>query len=146
MFMLQNGGGDPNLAVTEINQTPLHLACAGGFLDVAKYLVSKGANPLSKDVNDATPFLHACQTGNVELIQYLMDLGCDYRAVDVDKWTALHRAAHCGRVATIQKLLGLGLNKADVDAHGNTPLALAQRFKFNYVKAGTWNEIKKLLS
>lgn len=50
------------------------LACAGGFLEVAKILLSNGA-----DVNlgQSTPLMEASQEGHLELVQYLIQHGAD---------------------------------------------------------------------
>ena len=48
------------------------LACAGGFLDVVKILLSQGA-----DINlgQSTPLMEASQEGHMELVQYLIENG-----------------------------------------------------------------------
>jgi ankyrin repeat protein len=48
------------------------LACAGGFIDVAKILLSNGA-----DINlgQSTPLMEASQEGHIELVQYLIENG-----------------------------------------------------------------------
>ena len=48
------------------------LACAGGFLDVVKILLSNGA-----DINlgQSTPLMEASQEGHIELVQFLIENG-----------------------------------------------------------------------
>jgi ankyrin repeat domain-containing protein 17 len=48
------------------------LACAGGFLDVVKILLSKGA---SINLGQSTPLMEASQEGHIELVQYLIENG-----------------------------------------------------------------------
>ena len=55
------------------------LACAGGFLDVVKILLSNGA-----DINlgQSTPLMEASQEGHIELVQFLIENGRN-RLVDL---------------------------------------------------------------
>ena len=50
------------------------LACAGGFSEVVKILLSNGA-----DINlgQSTPLMEASQEGHIELVQYLIENGID---------------------------------------------------------------------
>jgi len=48
------------------------LACAGGFLDVVKILLSNGANI---NLGQSTPLMEASQEGHIELVQYLIENG-----------------------------------------------------------------------
>ena len=51
------------------------LACAGGFLDVVKILLSNGA-----DINlgQSTPLMEASQEGHIELVQFLIENGTNH--------------------------------------------------------------------
>ena len=55
------------------------MACLRGNLDVAEYLVKKGANPLAVDTRGNTPLHYASSSGNAWLLQWLLDLGEDVR-------------------------------------------------------------------
>jgi len=48
------------------------LACAGGFLDVVKILLSNGANI---NLGQSTPLMEASQEGHIELVPYLIENG-----------------------------------------------------------------------
>jgi len=48
------------------------LACAGGFLDVVKILLSNGANI---NLGQSTPLMEAAQEGHIELVQFLIENG-----------------------------------------------------------------------
>ncbi len=50
------------------------LACAGGFLDVAKILITNNANV---NLGQSTPLMEASQEGHVELVQYLIQNHAD---------------------------------------------------------------------
>ncbi len=57
-----------------INLFLVTLACAGGFLDVAKILISNGA---TVNLGQSTPLMEASQEGHVELVQYLIQNNAD---------------------------------------------------------------------
>ncbi len=48
------------------------MACAGGFLDVVKILLSNGANI---NLGQSTPLMEAAQEGHIELVQFLIENG-----------------------------------------------------------------------
>ena len=65
-----------NLALRDAStgDTPLHVACAKGLLDIARYLVERGADLLVNDVVDMTPLHLAAKEGHDELLAYLLDV------------------------------------------------------------------------
>lgn len=66
-----------NALVDHIGWKPLHYACATGKLDVAQFLVSKGAIVDSQSLNGTTPLMMAVQSGNEDLVKFLLDNGAD---------------------------------------------------------------------
>jgi ankyrin repeat protein len=78
---------DPTLLdLKDINgNTPLNIAC-GGFrkqLDIARYLINKGADINTKNNNGSTPLHNACSIANpeeVELVKLLILKGADVNA------------------------------------------------------------------
>ena len=63
--------------IDHIGWTPLHYACAKGHLDVAQFLINKGAIIDSLSPGDTTPLMMAVQSGNEPLIKLLLDKGAD---------------------------------------------------------------------
>lgn len=55
--------------------TPLHMACTHGNLEVAKMLISKGAQLRCCDEENNTPLLVACTEGHIKLVQLLFAAG-----------------------------------------------------------------------
>ena len=53
-------------------ETPLHEAIKGGRLDVMKYLMSKGCDPMRGGKSGVTALHHACQHGRIEEVKYLI--------------------------------------------------------------------------
>ena len=68
---------DPQLAVSKIdrNNTPLHIAARNNQLEIAKYLVVKGADVNAVSKYQGTPLDLAIEAGNKEIIGYLESTG-----------------------------------------------------------------------
>ena len=60
---------DINAQTEETQETALTLACCGGFLDVADFLISAGADI---ELGCSTPLMEAAQEGHLELVKYLL--------------------------------------------------------------------------
>lgn len=77
--------------VNKLGWSPLHYACATGQLEVAQFLVSKGAKVNALSPSETTPLMMAVRSGNDQLIKFLLDNGADlqmrnhegYSAIDV---------------------------------------------------------------
>jgi ankyrin repeat protein len=72
--MIDNGSN-----VNETNRTgntPLHLACQAGYLNIVQYLVQFGQALVNIGKNDgATPLHLACSMGHYGIVQYLVEYG-----------------------------------------------------------------------
>jgi uncharacterized protein len=62
--------------------TPLHYASRDGRLEVARILVSNGANIEKRDPNDITPLLMAISNNQVELAKFLIERGAQVNVID----------------------------------------------------------------
>lgn len=62
-------GADINAQTEETQETALTLACCGGFLDVADFLIKAGADI---ELGCSTPLMEAAQEGHLELVKYLL--------------------------------------------------------------------------
>ncbi|KAH8034072.1 hypothetical protein HPB51_019427 [Rhipicephalus microplus] len=56
------------------NETALTLACCGGFLEVADFLLKAGAQ---LELGASTPLMEAAQEGHLELLRYLINAGLE---------------------------------------------------------------------
>lgn len=63
--------------VDHIGWTPLHYASAKGQLEVAEFLLSKGALVDSLNLGGTTPLMMAVQSGNINLVKLLLDKGAN---------------------------------------------------------------------
>ena len=124
----------------EDGNTFLHIAVHEGNIDMAQYLVSKGADINVKDNLNQTPLQIAIDEGNVELAKYLIFKGAD---VDVQnlfsKATPLHSAVDKGsfEIAKLLVLQGANINAKNSDQE--SPLYIA-------VKRGRLEVAKFLVS
>ena len=119
-----DAGADPNLQDTG-GWTPLHLACAGGFRELAELLITSGAEleALNEQVN--TPFLIAVEWNRREVIRCLQSFHVDLTVVDGEGFSGLASAALHGHAELARELLDLGLDPDQRTTSGETPLMLA---------------------
>ncbi|KAI3987393.1 hypothetical protein MKX01_042397 [Papaver californicum] len=81
----QNGGGS------------LHVAAAGGSLEVCKYLIEKLKLDVdSKDGEGGTPLYHAAMEGHFDTVRYLLEKGANPDASNDMNATPIHFAAKSG--------------------------------------------------
>jgi ankyrin repeat protein len=98
---------DPGLvrAPDSTGSTPLHLAAMGGHLDVAGFLIDKGAPIDPKDGMGRTPLWWGVSSRNVGLAKRLIEAGADINSEDGDRWTPLMNAAFRGSREMVDFLL-----------------------------------------
>ena len=98
-------------------KTPLLIAIVEGHLEVAKYLVDKGANVYEKDANGASALHYAAMSGQLDMFQYvdsMMNKEKQYTPrKDNNGSTLLHLAALSG---------GLELTKDILEKYGDSML------------------------
>ena len=80
---LIEGGADINAGDSEHGVLPLSRAAARNSVDVAKVLISKGADVNAKDKHDHTPLYFAAKIDSVEVANLLISKGADINAKDV---------------------------------------------------------------
>jgi ankyrin repeat protein len=94
----------------------LILAGRKGHVNVAKVLVSRGANIEYRDVRGRTPLFHAATFKRYAFVEYLASLGADVNPVDVHGWTPLDVAATSHFVKMTALLERLGGKRAATEA------------------------------
>ncbi|WDF56624.1 ankyrin repeat domain-containing protein [Mucilaginibacter sp. KACC 22063] len=115
--------------------TPLGLACYFGHLEVAKYLILKGADVnLPADNNFRVAPIHSAVAGNFTAItKLLIENGANVNVVQQAGSTPLHAAAQNGNLDILILLLE---NGASVDARmegGKLPADLAREKGFKEI-------------
>ena len=90
----------------DTSSTPLHYACAKGYLALVKYLLAEKAIIKNyRDNRGRTPLLCAASGGHLEVVQCLLAEGVFPFVVDEDGNSALHVAALHGHTALVDWLV-----------------------------------------
>ena len=69
--------------------TPLHYACTNGHLEIALFLLEKGAVVDAPSPNETTPLMMAIRAGNIQLVRLLLDRGADIRIRNQQGYSAI---------------------------------------------------------
>jgi ankyrin repeat protein/uncharacterized caspase-like protein len=117
---------------TKINEknddgnTLLHIAAHEDDIDIARYLVSQGADVNIKDNLDQTPLQIAISEANVELAKYLISNGADVDAKNhFQQITSLHTAVDKGNLEIAKLLVLHGANINAKNFLHESPLYIA---------------------
>ncbi|KAI2800575.1 Palmitoyltransferase zdhhc13 [Blomia tropicalis] len=105
------------------NVTMLHWVAINNRLDVAKYLIAKGAiiDAIGGDLR-STPLHWATRQGQLTMIVLLLQHRADPLILDGDGYNCLHLAAQCGHTSIIAYLVAKGFDINSGDINGMTPL------------------------
>ena len=112
--------------------TPLHLACRLGYVDVVETLLSLGCNPRVSTAS-GTP-VHSSIAGvkhgvkeplALQLVRVILSHECDINATDKEKKSALHLATEMGTVTILELLLYKGASVNLKEKKGFTALHIA---------------------
>ncbi|VDI57749.1 Hypothetical predicted protein [Mytilus galloprovincialis] len=140
MFLLQSRRGI-KFAKLKDDDTPLHLAVKGGYLDIVKLLLERtDINPNKVNEDDDTVLHLAVKDGYLDIVKLLLEqTDIDPNKVNEDDDTVLHLAVKGGYLDIVKLLLeqtDIDPNKVNEDA--DTPLHLA-------VEGGYLDIVKLLL-
>ncbi|KAJ3125848.1 hypothetical protein HK098_008161 [Nowakowskiella sp. JEL0407] len=110
--------------------SPLHYASRQGHVEIAKLLISFGANVNSRTCElGTTPLLRAILAKNLNMVELLLKNGADVKIADNYGRTVLHAAAEAGDLNIVSKILdtddGRSL-KFVADRKGNCPWQVAK--------------------
>ena len=94
--------------------TPLCFAATGGHREVAKLLITEGADANTQNRDKLTPLWRATYLGHDEVVRLLIRSGADVNVkMSFGGETPLHEAAYSGRTEIAEDLIKAG---ADVNA------------------------------
>nr|XP_042905187.1 ankyrin repeat and KH domain-containing protein 1 isoform X1 [Parasteatoda tepidariorum] len=122
--LLLSQGADINAQTEETQETALTLACCGGFLDVADFLIKASADI---ELGASTPLMEAAQEGHIELVRYLITAGANVNATTATGDTALTYACENGHTDVADMLLQAHAKLEHESEGGRTPLMKAAR-------------------
>ena len=115
--------------------TALHIASAAYRVDIARQLVSGGADLRARNRRGAEPLHYAADgrpgakhwnpDAQAATIEYLIRAGADPNAVDKSGVAPLHRAVRTRCAAAVRALLANGADPRRKNGNGSTPLHLA---------------------
>jgi ankyrin repeat protein len=117
--------------------TALHVAAAGHRLQLARALVSAGADISARNRHGVQPLHYAADglpgsprwnpDAQRATVAYLIDAGADPNAADRRGVTPLHRAVRTRCATAVSALLAAGADPLLANRNGSTPVALAVR-------------------
>uniref|UniRef100_A0A336L5G5 CSON003381 protein n=1 Tax=Culicoides sonorensis TaxID=179676 RepID=A0A336L5G5_CULSO len=122
--LLLSQGANINAQTEETQETALTLACCGGFLEVADYLIKHGADI---ELGASTPLMEAAQEGHIELVRFLLDNNANVHAQTQTGDTALAYACENGHTDVAEILLVYCAELEHESEGGRTPLMKACR-------------------
>lgn len=98
-------GANINAQTEETQETALTLACCGGFLEVAKFLLDNGADI---ELGASTPLMECAQEGHKDLLLFLLERNANVHAQTQTGDTALTYACENGHTDVAEILLNYG--------------------------------------
>ncbi|MGL4399317.1 MAG: ankyrin repeat domain-containing protein [Luteolibacter sp.] len=116
------------------SESALHFFATENRADVARWLLSKGANPNGTATGDS-PLHAAAQLGHREVCQALIQAGANLDLQDNLGETALHKASSGGYVELIIALLDAGADPAIAEPCGELPVDQALPRKCEQITA-----------
>ncbi|MEQ1763572.1 MAG: ankyrin repeat domain-containing protein [Pyrinomonadaceae bacterium] len=106
--------------------SPLHAAVQNGNVEIARFLLERGAKVNIRDYEKRTPTMMMDDDASVEMVQLLISYGSKLKLVDKEKNNALHHLAENGvEPEIIRYLISSGIDINAVNKEGRTPLMLA---------------------
>lgn len=99
--------------------TPINVACDSGNIEMARFLIEKGADVNTKNDAGMTPLMG---NNNPDFVRLLIEKGADVNVKDVSGLTPLHMAQNSGIAGF---LIASGADVNARDEVGSTPLHIA---------------------
>ena len=101
---------------------PIHWASYGGHVEVVRFLVDLGADPLATDADGNQPVDFAFMRGGEKVLCALVEAGADLSRTDREGLRPLLRAAWAGWSDAAAMMISKGRSPNERTAAGDTPL------------------------
>lgn len=106
--------------------TPLHVAASQGFVDIADFLLTKGADVNSLDHEGNTPLLLAVnKVGSCDMLNLLLSYSAELDLRDKQGTTALMKAVEVLDIDAVRILMAAGANVKQKNKQGKTAADIA---------------------
>ncbi|MDH5465331.1 MAG: ankyrin repeat domain-containing protein [Thiovulaceae bacterium] len=105
--------------------TPLHIAVKVRSIQIATFLLAKGADIDSTDDQGYTPLHLAVKKKRINLVKFLVNKGADTNVKNTYGITPLHQAAFSDQLEIVEYLIAHGANPKVKNINGSTPYDLA---------------------
>ncbi len=112
-------------AVDAEGYSPLHIACAAGYANIAQLLIDKGADVNAITPDGITPLHSTSMTGTAACATLLLDRGAKVMAQDNNQMTPLHTAALKGNISVAEVLIARGADVNSMTTTQWTPMRVA---------------------
>ena len=119
-----DNGGDPNQEFIR----GIRLLHETTNVEIAKLLISRGANVNATDYLNRTPLHYATKEKATKVAEVLISNGADIDAKTTKGWTPLFDASRWESFEIMDMLLKAGADVTKTDSNGNTPLHIAVSF------------------
>ena len=119
-------GADVNLAGGPERYTPLMLSAVNGKVDIAEFLLSRGAKVDAVDSGNETALHYAAFRGPEDIVTLLLAKGADPNARSKSLWTPLMSAASEGHSKIVRDLIAKGARKELKNGQGQTARQIAE--------------------
>lgn len=123
-------GGDINLP-DKNGMTALMFSLLFGYLDISKYLLSKGAELSSQTKFGNTPLIFASKYGQLNMVRFLISKGVNINHQNNGGYTALMGAVWYGYLGVVRLLVEKGADINMQDTNGDTALNLTSTSIFS---------------
>ncbi|CAE7845041.1 ANK1 [Symbiodinium microadriaticum] len=111
--VLVDGGADVNqLPPGQGSLRPMMIACAGGQLEAARYLLKYRADIDCTSVDGVTPLLCACERNEVSVVELLVEAGADKEKATISDLSPLVVATILGHTEVVRCLVRAGADIA----------------------------------
>lgn len=121
-------------AAAMLNQQPLHIVAASGYIQNLDNLINSGALIDAQDLQGRTPLFLAAENGHEPCCSKLLARGADPNKKDAHGHSIMEVAARGGYLSIIRQLLAWGANINPILGHcASTPLqAAVESSNFSY--------------